>query len=345
MEHSYPFEVFAYYPRPRKFESYTGYLTRIAEGNNIASIDGLATACFPNQDRRVIRALTDFPPVSYGTLPIDLQCSEGALSATTLYHVVAKFDRSTHPQAASRFLAGHITPYLRLCPRCLAEHGCYLLTWRFSLLPGCPNHGCQLIDTCPRCNQQMPPFSAPFRIGVCPNCEFDLRNSPLISLTSSAQQEAAFVIQDLEFLLTEQTWETDSTKIMIAVGRVLASQREQRELSHQEFAQGVGITTQIVTGIERANKNKGAAFNEYVRSIYWLGITFRDVFNQALHWKEQPSREDELLQKVKRAHETLKFQGNPTRQKDIGDLIGMSPGGMRHYPSVAEFLAKIGRAH
>src|SRR5215813_4536216 len=90
------FEVFEYRPKPGEFESYTSYLIRIAVANGLRSIDALHAICFPEQNRRVTRALTDFPPPSFYELPTALVCSTATLLSTTLHHVGMKFDRSAY---------------------------------------------------------------------------------------------------------------------------------------------------------------------------------------------------------------------------------------------------------
>jgi hypothetical protein len=335
------FEIFDYHPSPRNLESFTGYLTRIGEGNDINSVDGLTGVFFPDQDRRVIRALTDYPPISYGTLSSGLRCSVDRLRRTTLYHLVAKFDRSTHPQTTSRFLAGFIDPHLRFCPICITQYSYYFLTWRFRLLPGCLEHGCYLLNKCPNCPKPIRLLSAPLKIGFCHYCGFDLRHGPIHPLSDADQERTHKLVQDLEFLLTAYDWENDSPRIIKAVGRVLAHRREQLDLNPPDLAQLIDITPQLLTGMERANKNKGAAFNEYSKYLGYLGNSFKEIFDAVLNWQEKPSREHEVLAMVKNAYATLKAQDRYRRQQDIGDLIGMPLSSMRYYPSVAAFLAQI----
>jgi hypothetical protein len=67
---TYYFEALPLHPPPEHLESFTSYLTRLAELNAISSMDGLSALFFPHQDRRITRGIADYPPVSFGDLTI-----------------------------------------------------------------------------------------------------------------------------------------------------------------------------------------------------------------------------------------------------------------------------------
>lgn len=117
----YCFDVLPLHPQPESLESFTSYLIHLAGANGISSMDGLSALCFPHQDRRITRSITDYPPTSFDRLPAVGNCPTETLITTTFFHVAAKFGRSTLPQPLSRFLVGCVSEHLRYCPLCLSE--------------------------------------------------------------------------------------------------------------------------------------------------------------------------------------------------------------------------------
>jgi hypothetical protein len=185
---TYYFDTLPLHPPPQLLESFTSYLLRVAESNVIHSVDELVALCFPDQNRRITREVGDYPPLSLKALSAATVTTVPTLLATTFYHLVAKFGRSTHPQAASRFLGGSLAGYLRYCPACLVEHTYYTLPWRFLALSGCVEHRCLLHDACGWCGKSIPLTLAPLKISICPYCWGDLYQ---ILLNSSAIMRVA----------------------------------------------------------------------------------------------------------------------------------------------------------
>ena len=100
----YYFDVLPSHPQPEPLESLTSYLARLAVANQLRSMWQLLTLCFPNDVRpRLNIHNRDFPPVSFGTLPIVAQCSEADLLAMTFGHLGQKFGRPPHARSLTRF--------------------------------------------------------------------------------------------------------------------------------------------------------------------------------------------------------------------------------------------------
>ena len=158
----YYFDTLPLRPRPQPLESFTSYLTRIAQANGISRLSGL-NAFFGDYSH--ISSFADYPPRSFGMLPTLAAHSEAELLATTFYHAGKKFGRVYQPRFLARFFSGLIASSLRFCPLCLQEDLFYRLTWRFLSLRGCPKHACRLLEQCSYCGCPIPIFASPLRIG------------------------------------------------------------------------------------------------------------------------------------------------------------------------------------
>ena len=69
--------------RAERLESFTSYLTRLAEMNGLRSIPALQAVCFPDQSLNVVRNLRDYPLSAMRRLETVATCSEADLLATT----------------------------------------------------------------------------------------------------------------------------------------------------------------------------------------------------------------------------------------------------------------------
>lgn len=210
MKQLYYFEALPIRLQPEQLESFTSYLTRVAENNGLHSINALAAVCFPDQTLNVVRNLRDYPLPALNNLESVLTCSEDKLLATTFYHLGKKFGRSIEPHSLPSFLADSLAGYLRYCPACLADHAYYSLAWRFSFLRGCHKHNCYILEKCTHCDQSIPILSPLLHIGVCPNCKGDLKQCSSLSLSPESLLAAKASFQELEFLLSPQSWEDNS---------------------------------------------------------------------------------------------------------------------------------------
>ena len=355
---SFFFDTLPIHPLPEQLEPFTMYLTRVAEINGIESVNGIAALCFPNTSVRVIRDLTDFPPVSFGALSLTLGASEEQLRATTLYHIGALFARSTKPQPLSRFLAGSLSSYRRFCPLCLAECGFYLLTWRFTQLIGCITHGCHLMDHCPHCKQQVPLWKTPFRSITCPFCNRKLCVEEAQMLDSQQQQEVIAWDKELRFLLTPQAKIGDERARIVAIGAYLADHRRARGWTASDLAKLLLISSSEIEGIERGSVlNRGASFLGYTRYAALFNYSLQDLFTtvypdvidesdkrERLQSRRRLQlREEFLLEQVMQAEQQTGVSGHSLSQQAVGDIVQMSPQGLKKYNRVKAVLQRITR--
>jgi hypothetical protein len=279
----YSFETLPLHPQPEHFESFTSYLMRLADANGIKSVDNLSALCFPNRDRRVVRKVTDYPPVSFDRLTIVGNCTGETLLATTFFHVAAKFGRSGLPQPTSRFLSGCLCQHLRYCPVCitLQRRTCYLLSWRFRLLTCCYKHKCQLLETCGHCGEVIPLFISPFKPGSCPKCQQSLTRCAAVSVPDEAELEGARHLHDeITFLLTPQLWEENSKSIIRRVGRHFSNMRRTKRLAAGEVANQIGVPLTILQGMERGDfQKKGATLQSYIKYARLFSLSLKEVFS------------------------------------------------------------------
>jgi DNA-binding XRE family transcriptional regulator len=283
---TYYFDVLPLHPRPEYLESLTSYLMRLAEFNGISSIDGISALSFPQQDRRITRDIADYPPVLFDKLTIVGACNEEILQTTTFFHLAAKFGRSTLPQPMSRFLSGCLGQYLRYCPRCFTEQRVryYLLSWRFLMVTCCRKHQCRLLETCGHCDELIPLFTSPFKLGNCPKCQQSLKLCAAASVSDEAELEVTtHVHDDIIFLLTPQPWEADGGSVIKQVGRRLSHMRQMKRLTAVDVANQVGVTLTVVEGIERGNvQGRGATLQSYFKYAHYLCLSLKEVFSDVL---------------------------------------------------------------
>ena len=356
----YHFDVLPAHPQPERLESFTGYLTRLAEANGIRSVYGLSMVCFPDQHPAVTRKLADYTPPSFGALPTVAARSVPALQATTFFHLGKKFGRSPGAGALSRFLDDSLAQHLRYCPLCLAEHSYRSLTWRFLALPGCAQHGCRLLDRCEHCGQSMPLFVAPLRLGACPLCGGDLRTCHTESLDETERSVASSCFRELEFLLAPHPCET-AENAAGDIGQRLAHWRRALHLDRRDVAHRMGEpSTALIIAIEQRWAHRmHLTLQDYIRYVDCLGVRLQAAFDFPLPPKkterldpthceqsgQRPTyvRESEWVDKVNKAIQHLEELGKPMSQRAISREAGLSRLALIRYPRVRAILDQFAR--
>jgi hypothetical protein len=346
------FDVLPWHPRPQPFESLTGYLTRLAQGNGLQSIQGVVVACFPGQlERKSAHIPEDYPMASWGDLPTAAACPETILRATTFYHLAEKFGRSAQYQSMGLFLYSSLAHHFRYCPYCLAERGYYALPWRFSTLIGCVEHSCRLLDRCGHCGQPMPVLmKPPLRVGICSHCRRDLRLCPAEPLSEAEREKAAERLLDLQFLLSPGPIpEPDAAK---GLGRRLVYWRLKRGLATSDLVHPAHLPMLAIRALEYSRKSSKGNFGNYVAYVDRLGLSLRDFFDTPLppdnaeqvrraKREARQQREQELLEQVRAVIADLAADGEPVTQKAISRRMGWSSKGLRTYPRVEAILEQV----
>lgn len=328
------FDMLAIHPHPEPLESFTSYLIRLAQSNNLRSISALSAITFPKLKRK--STWTDLPRSTYGVLPAITGCTIEQLHATTFYHLLRKFQRSTMPATAKVFLLYSLSSTLRYCPICVAESGFYKLSWRFNHLIGCEQHGIYLLDDCGHCGSSIPLMPTPLRIGFCPTCSGDLRNCSTHLLSNEDQQHIEDITGDLTHLLSPQSWETDPHTLQL-IGSALQDFRREYGWSQVDAASNLGVSVRILQAMEGSkSRSYGEKFATYLSYFRLLGKTYLEVYTRAC----QPENNEgqQWLERVENAIVMLKDQGKPLSQQGVCRLLSCTPPTLQRYPEIRVIL-------
>jgi hypothetical protein len=336
----FPFEVLPVHPPPFPLESLTGYLVRLAEANGLTTKSGLTAIAFPQLRWKM--NWSDYPCPSFGKLPQVTLCSVGQLQNTTFYPLLQKFGRALSPVHCSRFLADSISPYLRYCPLCLADHGFYSLVWRFQTVMGCPEHGVRLLESCQQCGQQLPLVTTSLKVGICPACGQDMRICQAPPLTPEEYMRTRARFDDLAYLLTSQDWD-ESDEVRRAFGSYLLQLRLGHRWSTQDVTAQLGIGLHVLRGLEGYRKTgRGETFTHYFQYLDLLQVSFRDVFTAV----QNPTARHELrlhqvVQTVQQAIAELESRQQVVTQEKICQFLDTYPHLLRQYPEVCAILDQV----
>jgi transcriptional regulator with XRE-family HTH domain len=346
----YYFDSFPLRPPLQPFESFTSYLTRVAEANGKRMYSQLKPFFGENYH---ISKLADYPLRSFGMLPTMTNNSESELLRTTFYHVEKKFGREYDFLRMSNFLSGVVASSLRYCPICLQEALYYSLVWRFLPLQGCPKHACHLLEQCGHCGCPIPIFRAPFHIGKCPTCDGDLRDCISSGLTEVELLREAATSRDIEFLLCPQSWETTDPDFQEKIGQEFMLHRYNKQLKHIDVIAEIGLSRGILASIELGqNGLKRATLRWYFMYARYLGVPLSHIFMNALHRREEDLRikttpgkyflrsEDWVMERVREAIRILEMSGQLVTLKAITAITGITKNGLYKYDRVKAFLSE-----
>lgn len=313
-------DVLPAHPQPEPLESLNSYLRRVAQANGIHRLNNFRYLTTLNGPHRLLH--NTIPP-SFGELARITACPEQRLMALTVHHVGQKFNRA---KVIRMFLAESVVRHLRYCPACLAETGYYPLTWGFSRLSGCPQHGVHLLDSCGHCGQQVPLTTLPLSMIHCPMCGADWRTCPTTPLSAAEQQNNADLWQELAFLLTPQPWERIECSVTAGVQQLLAFHRLERGLTIRQVARHLGVESPTITAMENETQPcKGETLDIYLRYAEFLQVRLIDLFHQAEangYKTKRQLREESLVKKTQQAIIRLKHQGLPVTWERVADLVG-----------------------
>ena len=278
------FEVLPIHPRPQPLETLTSYLTRLAEANGIPNICRLQPIIFPNRNADDLRGMKDLSPRSFDALLVAASCPEADLLATTFYHLIRKFERPTNATTVASFLLGHLAPTLRYCPLCLQTTiPYYRLPWRFTMLAGCPQHGCLLLDRCSYCAAEIPFLTVSLKMNQCPRCGMALRAGQVAPMDHLQKQQAQKRYRDLVFLLSP----TNEPELR-SFGPRLAYWRKTKRLTVKTIATDLNIQLRTALSLERRiSKRGGIKFEHYLAYVDYLELTFEELFNTILTPEEE----------------------------------------------------------
>ena len=239
---------------------------------------------------------------------------------------------------------------------CLANEPYYRLTWRFRAITGCPIQHCQLLDRCGHCQATLPLLTAPLKVDVCHSCRGYLSVCQSEPLTETELDLTHVRVDDLTFLLTACIKEPTTGSVVESIGAQFATLRRLCRYTAEDVAQKIGVTLSSIEGIERGQTAKGATLACYFSYTDMLKVTLRNVFMLALPdampdeiqsrlTKAQQVSEHALdrmpLEQVYRAMHQLEIHEQPITQQAVGEIVQMTPQGLKRYPSVRVVLEQL----
>ena len=346
----YYFDTLPLHPPPQPLESFTSYLTRLAEANGMKRHPQLN----PFLEYQRISNFADYPPRSFGMLPVITICSETELLRTTFYHVGKKFGRLYDSPWLAGFLSGVVASSLRYCPLCLQEALYYSLAWRFLPLLGCPKHACRLLEHCGHCGCPLSIFPAPFRMGICPTCGGDLRECISSGLAEVELLGVTVASREIEFLLCPHPWETTDPAFLEKIGQEFMLLRYNKQLKRKDVSAETELSAGTLEAIELGHSgSRVATLRWYFMYASYLGVPLSHIFINALERKEEDLRiktmpgkyfltsEDWVMERVQEAARQLEISGQLLTIKEVCAETGISKSGLYKYDRVKTFLGGI----
>ncbi|AKR42211.1 TniQ family protein [Methylophilus sp. TWE2] len=161
-------------PQPMPFESYKGYILRVAEANGYRSIHGMLRHAGMTENE--IRSATPDPEKLKRLVGSDL----------------SEFDFLSEKTKHSRYqvLSGHRIPSLylrskhtRVCPCCIAEKGYISSFTELKYAVVCPEHKIETIEECPSCGKGLDVFRP--GLSKC-QCGYDFKHAKAREVTNHA---------------------------------------------------------------------------------------------------------------------------------------------------------------
>lgn len=285
----YYFDVLPIHPAPKSFESFTGYLARLAKANRYTHPCELANLVGKSKDSKFFKRLDDFPPHDLRKLaPITAQPFE-ALLATTLFPVVANLGRCATHHAMSMFLKGSISETLRYSPACLQEDLYIRLPWRFTALAICPMHQRRILDACPNCQKPLPFIAKGFNLDLCPACQhslLDVSHRDIFTPEEIAKNTAT--LARLKTLLTLNVMEDGIQAQGKALGARIRQVRYRQGASISDICIAKNLPPSALFSIELSVDQAGkGTFQHLMEYLDSLGILLEDLLNDRIEAKKQ----------------------------------------------------------
>jgi hypothetical protein len=176
-------------------ESFTGYMLRLAEMNEIPKISWiLEHVGLRNHYGSIYKFNSDFK-VDTKTLSKITGMDEGSLKNLLYYHEYGMIRNIT----GNIVVFGIPIPYYfvvrekpKICPLCLAERNYCRKVWELSPVTVCPLHKCLLLDYCRKCKREI--NWKRLKVSVC-NCGADFRDFSIKILDNEEIKLSSYLYQ------------------------------------------------------------------------------------------------------------------------------------------------------
>ncbi len=185
---------------------------------------------------------------------------------------------------------------------------------------------------------------------MCSNCKSDLRKCLPLPMNGEEDAIAESTFRELDFLLSAQTWETDTPSIHI--GAYFASLRQKEHLTMESIANYLKKDIRAVMFVELALVEfGGTSFQSYSDYARLLGIQLSDIFNNVLSgaadtmMRDQRSTlsESELIEKIKIAAEIVLSRGKFVTRAAISSTTGITSYQLFKYPATKAYFEQLVR--
>ncbi len=342
----YYFDELPLHPPPARLESFTSYLTRLAQANGHKSIYEITWLTENSKGFHRLERSPDYPHPLCESIAQLVGCAENRLHRTSFLYLGRRFGSSIHTRSFHRFLGGSLSSSLRYCSRCLAQSASpyYSLIWRFLSVPGCAVHECALLDACGHCGAALPLFQARFpRMAICPRCQGDLRLCRVSPLLQDALQLSRKITRDLEWLLSPIEGVSIEENLAKVIGKRFASFRHQHGLSIEEVATLMGKDESIVLDIEMVYPFRRATFRDYMRYADLLGYALYEIIDVTDNEHLMNVSEEQVFERVEVAVKRLKAQDEPITRRRIASMVAIPVARLEQHPRVRSLLHRYRR--
>jgi hypothetical protein len=276
----YYFEVLPFHPKPKPGESFTSYLSRLAELNHLTTyydISQLINCSYKTRKREIEENIT----MKEGDFCVKAHLGIGEFQSLSFFNLQQRFGRTTTPQAISSFLRDSVSTSIKYCPYCLREDNYYRLSWRFNEISSCVHHECSLVEACSSCGKPIPIFSQPFKIGFCPNCGNDLRisNPNQADVNSIARSKELEVFVNFLTKKNEFPNKKPYRNLADVFGDLFIESRSSRFISRAEAARTIGIKESTLLNAELGCSGR-TNFSSYINISRLLQIPLHMIMDR-----------------------------------------------------------------
>lgn len=216
-----------------------------------------------------------------------------------------------------------------------------------------PQHEIDLLDRCGNCGSPIPLLANGLRVGVCPACQTDLRTCVAPDSDPMALSASQHYAADYSMLLNPQVWDDPPGYVMQQIGPQLLRLRQQQALTVDQVAEALGIVSSAVMGMESQTRaRKGERLVDYQRYSALLGMSMRDLFEQAVDLSEQAAvsrwvvldiRETTLLEQLEQA--VTQLAGAYPAFNRLADHLGVSENRLQQYPAIVQRVKQLQAEH
>lgn len=182
-------------PHPLRGEGLRGYVLRLASENDLYPDVDLYRHLFGGSGTAAATRTKLVHAAAFIGIPVCLMEQLGCRGLTQ--------DRSRCRLSGKSVALNHLRgSRCAVCPPCVARAGCASASWELTALAACPEHGCWLIDKCPRCKRPLS-WNRP-DVAIC-GCGFDLGRASTQSAPPAVCALMTLVEQRLRGSLIFQT--------------------------------------------------------------------------------------------------------------------------------------------